>query len=283
MKHRKSHFRYTSDQRNGIFYLILLIIVCQIGFYFWSNRSVDSEPIVNAELISQFEAERDSLLALKNKKDSLRVFKYNPNYIDDYRGYQLGMSVEEIDKLLAFRNSGKFVNSEKEFQKITGVTDSLMAELRPQLKFPRFSSKREVQISKPVKKMDINLATAEDLQKVNGIGAILSERIIKYRDLLHGFSFENQMEEVYHLKPETIERVWEYFEIKTQPKIDKLDINKASLKELISISYIDYELAKKILEYRDMVAEIQELEELQKIDGFPVDKLDRIALYLSAN
>ena len=31
-----------------------------------------------------------------------------------------------------------------------------------------------------------------------------------------------------------------------------------------------------------MVAEIQELDELKKIDGLPVDKLDRIALYLSA-
>jgi DNA uptake protein ComE-like DNA-binding protein len=45
---------------------------------------------------------------------------------------------------------------------------------------------------------------------------------------------------------------------------------------------LDYELPKKIFEYRDEVAEIQELEELKKIDGFPVDKFDRISLYLTA-
>lgn len=282
MKHRKSHFRYTSDQRNGIFYLILLIIICQTGFYFWSNRSVDSDSTVNLELISKFEAERDSLKILQQQQDSAKVFKYNPNYLDDFRGYQLGMSVKEIDRLLEYRKAGKYVNSEKEFKKITGVSDSLMHVLRPQLRFPKLSLEKATVVSKPIQKLDINVATVEDLQKVNGIGAVLSKRIVKYRDLLHGFSFESQIEEVYQLKPETIDKVWEHFEIKSLPEIDKLDINKASFRELITIVYIDYELAKKILEYRDMVAEIQELEELQKIDGFPVDKLDRIALYLSA-
>ncbi len=282
MNYRKSHFRYTRDQRNGTFYLLLLIIICQTGYYFWSNRSVDSEPLVNTELISKFEAERDSLFALKNKKDSLRVFRYNPNYIDDFRGYQLGLSVEEIDRLLAYRAKGKYVNTEKEFQKITGLSDSLMEVLRPHLKFSKFTSKKKEIEKKPIQKKGINTASVEDLQKINGIGEVLSQRIVKYRDLLQGFTFKGQLTEVYNLKPETAMKVWEYFEIKSVPQIDKLDVNTATVKELIRNVYIDYELAKKILEYRDMVAEIQELKELQKIDGFPIDKLDRIALYLSA-
>lgn len=282
MNYRKSHFRYTRDQRNGIFYLLLLIIGGQLGYYYWSNQPREQESILDPVLLEKFEAERDSLLALKQQQDSAKIFKYNPNYLDDFRGYQLGLSVVEIDRLLAFRKTGNYINSAKDFKKITGVSDSLMEALRPHLKFSNFTSSKKKVVKKAVQKKDINTARAEDLRQVYGVGAVLSERIVKYRDLLGGFTFEDQLTEVYHLKPETAEKVWEHYKIETVPEIEKLNVNAATLKELMQIVYIDYELAKKILDYRDMVAEIQELKELEKIDGLPVDKLDRIALYLSA-
>ena len=46
--------------------------------------------------------------------------------------------------------------------------------------------------------------------------------------------------------------------------------------------YIDYNLCKKIFELRDEIAELQSLEELKNIEGFPLDKFDRIILYLVA-
>lgn len=284
MKHRKSHFRYTRDQRNGTFYLILLIIVCQLTYYFWSNRT-EKEPLaIDVELFSRFQKEHDSLMNQRSvQKSSYRI---NPNYINDFRGYELGMSLREIDRLLEFRKSGAYINTEVDFQKITGVSDSLMKKLRPHLKFTNFSKKskrkKRTVVSSIVKK-DINKASKEDFQQVNGVGEVLSNRIVKYRDLLQGFSVKEQLQEVYNLKPEVVREIWNYFDIQSTPKIVLLNVNTASFKELLSVAYIDYELTKKILEYRDEVAEIQELSELLKIDGFPVDKFDRIALYLSAN
>ena len=72
------------------------------------------------------------------------------------------------------------------------------------------------------------------------------------------------------------------FEVKSAPSIKKININEASFKEVLSIAYIDYELTKKIFNYRDEVAEIQAIEDLKKIEGFPLEKFDRIALYLEA-
>lgn len=283
MKYRKSHFRFTSDQRNGIFYLLLLILIFQLAFYFWSNRPDYSEVLVDANTIATFEAERDSLMALQQQKDSAQIFKYNPNYLNDYRGYQLGMSVVEIDKLLDYRKSGKYVNSEKEFQKITGVSDSLMIVLRPQLKFSNVVTQKKEVLKKKIEKRDINSISAEDLKVVSGVGEVLSKRIIKYRDLLQGFTYEDQLKEVYHLKPEIATKIWDYFEIGSIPEIQRININTATFNQLLSIAYIDYELARKIMEYRDMVEEIHELNELLKIDGFPIEKLNRITLYLSVD
>ena len=39
------------------------------------------------------------------------------------------MSVEEIDRLRAYRKQNKFVNSAEKFQKVTKVSDSLLSKL----------------------------------------------------------------------------------------------------------------------------------------------------------
>ncbi len=128
----------------------------------------------------------------------------------------------------------------------------------------------------------MNTATKEQLKKINGIGDKLAERIIKYRKRLGGFSLDQQLYEVYYLEPDVAKRVLENFTVLQPPKIKKLNINTASFKEVLAIPYIDYELTKKIFNYRDLAAEIQDLEELKEIEGFPVKKFDRIALYLEA-
>jgi len=72
------------------------------------------------------------------------------------------------------------------------------------------------------------------------------------------------------------------FQVIELPIIQKINVNTASFKEVLAIVYLDYELTKKIFNYKDEVAEIQSIDELKKIEGFPLDKFDRIALYLQA-
>ena len=120
------------------------------------------------------------------------------------------------------------------------------------------------------------------MRVVNGIGEKLASRIINYRNKLGGFLVNEQLYEVYYLDKEIALRVLERFTVIELPEIQKINLNDASFKDVLSIIYIDYELTKKILNYRDEVAEIQSLSELKKIDGFPIEKFDRIALYLQA-
>lgn len=287
MKLLKSHFSYNKRQRNGVFFLILLIVLFQIGYYlidFSSPQIVES----NTKEMNSFIKEVDSLEALKETLNSPKIYSFNPNYITDYKGYQLGLSVNEIDKLLKFRAAGNFINSEKEFQQITGVNDSLLKIIAPYFKFPNWVSNvknttaKKNTIISDVKK-DINKAALEDLILINGIGNKLAERIISYRTKLQGFSFNDQLYEVWYLDKETAAKVLASFTVMQTPIISKININKATFKEILSIPYLDYELTKKIFEYRDEVAEIQSIEELKKIEGFPLEKFNRIALYLQAN
>ena len=59
-------------------------------------------------------------------------------------------------------------------------------------------------------------------------------------------------------------------------------MNTATFKQVLKNPYIDYELCKKIFDYREEVAELQQISELRNIKDFPLDKYERIVLYLEA-
>lgn len=231
----------------------------------------------------------DSLLARAKEKDTTKTYSFNPNFISDYRGYVLGMSPEDIDRLHAFREKGKFLNSAKEFQEITKISDSLLHAIQDNFKFPKWSQQKQrtattasfVRPEVAVAPKDVNTATAEDLRAVNGIGVKLSARIIKFRDRLGGFMDSSQLYDVYGLEKEVADRAMKLFEVKKPPAIKKININTATASELSKLIYIPYQLAEDIVAYRNDNGTFNSFEELSQVEGFPTPKLHRIALYLS--
>lgn len=285
MKFQKSHFWYNKNQRNGIFFLLLCIILLQF-FFFYIDFSVYSIEEISEKETQIFKAETDSLQKQQQAEKQPKIFPFNPNYINDFRGYRIGMNIDELNKLYAFRKKGKFVNSAKEFQKITGVSDSLLKKISPYFKFPEWVVRRnKLQKSNqktPLVVQDINKATAEQLRVIYGIGEKISKRIIAYRTKLQGFSYNNQIYEVWGLDKTVAEDLLKKFQVQSKPTIQKININTATFKQVLQIVYIDYQLCKRIFEYRDEVAELQSIEELKNIDGFPLEKFKKITLYLIA-
>ncbi|NNE33448.1 MAG: helix-hairpin-helix domain-containing protein [Winogradskyella sp.] len=287
----KSHFQFSKKQRSGIFLLIAIIVLLQSIFIIKNNR--EAEPfIVNDELI-KFNNEVDSLRLLAEEKTKPKIYPFNPNYLTDYKGYTLGMSNEEIDRLHSYRAKNKWVNSAKEFQNITKVSDSLLNEISEYFKFPEWVSSRNSNTStyknvydndKPKsynQKIDLNLATASQLKKVYGIGEKLSERIIAYRNKSNGgFIADNELFEVYGLEEEVIERIKHDFTVKTPRAIEKINLNTATRDDLVTVKYIDYEVAHKIIEERNLREGFKSLEELTKVEDFPIHKIEIIKLYL---
>jgi DNA uptake protein ComE-like DNA-binding protein len=285
----KSFFLFHSAQRLSLIFLLSLVILLQLLYAF-----VDFRP---KEIPS---AEKSQWLALQSEVDSLKsaaknakpkIYPFNPNFITDFKGYKLGMSVTEIDRLLAFRKQNLYVNSAEEFQQITKVSDSLLAEIAPYFKFPDWVKNRKdfhkanfpyasAEKKKPVIIKDINQATQQDLMDVYGIGPALSERILKEKEKLGGFVSMEQMDFIWGLSPEVIDKLKLSFKIVALPAIKKVLINTAAIKELSKVPYLNYYSAKAIVTFRSMNGEIRNTEDLAKIKDFPVEKLKIIALYL---
>ncbi len=288
MKSIKSHFVFNRSQQNGIFLLVIIIIVLQAIYYFLDFSTEDSAESLTPEEVEAFQAQIDSIKLARAEADSVRIYPFNPNYITDFKGYTLGMSVEEIDKLHQFRDEDKWINSAKDFQKVTGVSDSLLASISPYFKFPDWVIEAEKKKSKvktiaSISISDLNKAEAEELQKVNGIGEVLANRIVNYRTKIGGFRSELQLKDIYGLNYETREKLQRQFRVTEKENFSLININQARLLELVEVPYIKYELAREIIDYRQLHEEIESFEELSKIESFPSDKIDRIQLYLSLN
>jgi len=285
-----SYFSFSKSQRSGLLGLLVLIVVLQTIYFF-----VDfSLPIKN-------NPEKDTWLSVQSEIDSLkeqarfsgsRLYPFNPNYISDFKGYKLGMSVQEIDRLLAYRKQNKFVNSAEEFQKVTKVSDSLISRIAPYFKFPDWVNEKRKSssissyrnpvftTSEKLVVLDINTASLEDLVKVYGIGEVIAQRILSYRESLGSFVVMEQLNEVWGLSPEVLVNLNKRFKVKSQLGIKKVNINNASIKELAQFPYFKYALAKQIVIYRSMNGPIVETTDLTKIKGMPNDKIKIIALYL---
>jgi competence ComEA-like helix-hairpin-helix protein len=280
---------FSKEQRHGILLLILLIIIFQCVYFF---VDFSSEVIsVNNQELEEFTKEIDSLRLIQLEESKPRVYPFNPNYITDFKGSTLGMTNEEIDRLLAFRKQNKWINTTKQFQEVTLVSDSLLNVISPYFKFPDWvtnpkkNNKSNYSFSNKPKtfaqKQDLNTVTAQQLQKVNGIGEAFSERIIKYRDKYKGgFIADVQLQEVYGLTPEVIEKITQQFTVKTPRVIQKINLNTATTEELVTAPYIDYDLAHDIIEQRQLRAGYKSIDELTKVKDFPTNRIKIIELYL---
>ncbi|MDQ6472405.1 helix-hairpin-helix domain-containing protein [Flavobacterium sp. LHD-80] len=287
----KSYFQFTQQQRTGIIGLFIIIIALEV-LYFTVDFNLAEQSFPEKEQWMAYQSKIDSLKEIKNERKVMQ-YSFNPNFISDYKGYKLGMSVLEIDRLIAFRKENKYVNSAEEFQEVTKISDSLLKVISPLFKFPdwtRNKSNFKVEKKEYVQKtdfkkekiimLDLNQASQEDLIKIYGIGEALSLRILKQKEILGGFVSMEQMNDIWGLSPEVINELNSHFKIVIPKDLKKIAINDASLKELSQFPYFKYALAKQIITYRSMNGNFNNIEDLTKIKDFPVEKAKIISLYL---
>jgi DNA uptake protein ComE-like DNA-binding protein len=291
-------YQFSASERRGVIVFITIIALLQIGYF--SLDYLVKIPVT-------YDWKDAELSALQKRIDSLKIakqtpiytiFPFNPNYITEYKAYQLGLSATEFNKIQSFRAQNKWINSTKDFQRVTGVNDSLLAVISPYFKFPDWvQNQKKKDVYKPEKQKytktkpketivvkDLNTATKEELMAVYGIGDKLSDRILDYRKKLQAFTENDQIYEVWKLDKEVAERVLERFQVLSKPTIKKINVNTATFKEVLHSSpYMDYETTVKIFNYKNAAGKVVELEYLKRLDGFPVERYDKIVRYLKVD
>jgi DNA uptake protein ComE-like DNA-binding protein len=292
-------YRFTSGQRKGIVALFAVILIVQAA-YFILNSFDFSGPQQKSTEEKEWLAHQGEIDALKAAQGDTQpvIYPFNPNFISDYKGYTLGMTPQQIDRLQAYRKQNKWVNSAEDFKKVTGVSDSLLATISPYFKFPDWlknkqqsgatpntisaEAKKEILTAKEVKvlPLDINTALEEDLVKIYGIGPAFAKTLLRRRARLGAFVSMDQMNEFTAFSPEAVAGLKKQFRVVSTVGIATINVNTASLQQLSHFPYFNRDIAKSIITQRSMNGKIIKIDELSKINDFPVESIKIIALYL---
>ena len=272
---QKAAFGFSARRKTKAVFLLLMLLAAWAIFRY-TERTIPAESLL--VLNQAIQVQIDSLKALPKAKT---IYPFNPNYLSDQRGYFLGLSPLEIDRLQRYRTKGKWINSAEDFQRVTGVDSEWIQLYSPYFKFPfyttTFSSLVSAKVDLP--HLDLNTASSDDFKKISGIGEVLSKRIVAYRKRLGGFVVEEQLDEVYGLKTEVLKRLKQRCSLISRANIQKIPLQTASLEELAQLPYLSYYEARRIIAFRTKKGNLSPME-LGRIQGFDSLKIKRLTLYL---
>ena len=99
--------------------------------YFPQNQGETSVNVSDNKQLERWRAELDSLSKQDAVVNTRRMYPFNPNYLTDYKGYLLGLSVAEIDRLFAFRAKGKFLSSADDLEETIRVYEQFEVIVPP--------------------------------------------------------------------------------------------------------------------------------------------------------
>lgn len=214
------------------------------------------------------------------------AFPFDPNQCTETEWRALGVSERTTRSILKYRSKGGQFREPEDLQKIYTLPDSVYQHLRPfiqiqeQLVFTP-SKKRPAKTYYPI---DINQADAADFEQFRGIGPSYAKRLIRYRELLGGFSTIDQVGEVYRLPDSTFQHMRPYLQCPA-PTLLPINVNTATVEELKNHPYLSWSQARAIVHYRETHGAWKSVELVQILPELDDGKgtFERIQPYLTVN
>ncbi len=243
--------------------------------YFISEKEVDfSDFEKEVERFEEYSKRADSIengFSSKKYTNKIEMFYFDPNTATSSDWEKLGVDNYVIKIIKNYKNSGGKFYKKEDLKKIYGIDKEEFDRLKPYMQInndirPYVSTefgrrKNEFITKRELMSININIANQEELKKLKGIGEVYSSRIIKYRELLGGFFEKEQLLEVYGFDTVTFNKIKENVFIGNN-NLKQISLNLADKNTLSKHPYINYELAKKIILFRDKNGAYKDVNEL---------------------
>jgi competence protein ComEA len=298
----KSLFGASTKEVMGFSVLILILIIGvlvprAVGYFTPQDDShwLKDEQLLDS-LVLILEAEKSHQQG-REVAQTAEPYIFNPNQASLAELQRLGFDETIANRIVNYRNSGASFRTRDDLYKIYNIDSALVNELYNYIdlpeeivkdmpgivltkeppKEPQVKAKRE---PADLPAFDINLADTAMLQTINGIGSVLSQRIITFRDKLKGFVDVNQLYEVYNLDSMVAAALIDKIYIADNYSPQKLRINRANEVELAGHPYISRQQARLIVAYRRQHGDFRNQQDLLKVYAIGESDIKRLARYI---
>jgi DNA uptake protein ComE-like DNA-binding protein len=215
-------------------------------------------------------------------------FYFDPNTADSTQLMRLGLPVWMVRNIYRYRARGGIYRSKRDFAQTYGLTKKDFLRLEPYIRisddyqsaailFPkeeRDTIRHTVKL-KEGERIALNTADTTQLMKVPGIGSYYAKEIVRHGKWIGGYVSVDQLDEIEGF-PQSAKQ---YFVI-NNPTPQRIAINKLSLQQLRRHPYINYYMAKAIVDYRRLHGDIKSLQELRFSKDFTADVIQRLEPYI---
>jgi len=238
--------------------------------------------------------------APKKKFQAPTLFDFDPNLAKANDLKKLGLSEKVIRTLLNFRKKGSFRKA-SDLAKIYGLSEAKYQALLPYIKIeqpektfrkqvaivdsgvvktysPEYKKARYPTDEVAKKSIDINRATEEEWQRIDGIGPAYAQMINKFRSKLGGFYAVSQIGDTYGIPDSVYQKILPF--VKVSEPLTRIQINLIKSDSLARHPYLSYKEAKVITNYRAQHGPYTGPKDVFKVKIFSKEEWERIVPYL---
>ena len=299
MKTFKEFFYFMKSDRRAIVALGCIAVFC-VGVLMLIDAWKGKEKEVKAEEKVILNVER------KEERGEVVMRAFDPNTVDSLTLIGFGLRPWKVKNFLHYREAGKVFRSAEDLGDTYGWTEEdverVASYVRVGKKYGKSGrnekhekygknenhwndGKRWEKKEKPERpsnkfqtltKVDVNTADTAMLRRIPGVGAKISDAIVRYRKRLGGFHSVEQLREISIVSPELLD----WMEVSSS-NIQKINMNKASFQALNSHPYISYEQTKALLQYIRLYGDVKDEETLMATGIFTKEEVEKLRPYIT--
>lgn len=208
-------------------------------------------------------------------------FNFDPNTADEATLRKLGISEKVARVILNYREKGGRFRKKEDLAKIYSLPEADYQRLEPYIQIDpgQASAKAAESMTAPVAiQIDINKASAEEWQRLRGVGATTASRIVSYREKLGGFASVEQVGETFGLPDSTFQHIKS--QLNVSPVFKTLAVNAVGIDELDAHPYLSRKEATAMAAYRANHGDFKNFEDVKKVKALSSKTLEKIRPYL---
>ncbi len=235
----KDYFTFSKKERNAVFILLfILAIIIMLPLFFPAKKlsiTIDEKLQQQLDSLQQRRSVSNvsyvdsipSTDSIKQKNTQVKLFPFDPNTLDEQGFKQLGLSDKVIHTIINYRSKGGYFKAPQDIKKIYGLSSTDAERLIPYIEIA--SAAKNNNYKNDVKQnenepavsdtnyyhtININTATAEEWKTLPGIGDVIANRIVKFRNSMGGFKSVDDVKKTYGLSDSTFNIIRPYLILK---------------------------------------------------------------------